>query len=395
MKRNILMAFVLILSITLFSCNQRSKKDSSPDTSSSRDTLRRIASPVETADAKVMDMRSILRATGSLEPYQNVRVLSKVQGIPKEIFFEKGDHVKKGDILLELDKAEYEIALKQAEADLASAKASLNEAELQRAENQYNRIKEMYEKNLSSQQELEQHRSGYLQAKSNYDSQQARILSFKANYERAKLNLSYTTIRSPMDGVINNRNVRIGELVSPSTMVFDIVDISKLYANIYISERFIHYLDRGKPVEVRVDAIPNKLFEGSIDIISPVAEAQSRTFQTSILIDNKNGLLRAGLFTRVVINIAEFTDTIAVPKDAVIVRQEQEYCFIVKKEAPDDDNEDDEDIYYASLTRVHIGVEDARYIQIIEGIQKGDSVIISGHYELNDGDRIRIIRYID
>ncbi len=405
---------ILILAMLVFigfhSCKIGKGNDSEKDPDSPKDTLQRLASPVETADAVSMDMHSIIRTTGSLEPYQTVNVLSKVQGMVESVHMEQGDIVKNGDILLKLDSKEFDIALKQAEADLLSAKASLNEAELQRAENQYKRIKELYEKDLSSPQELEQQEALFLQAKSNYESQQARILSLSANYERARLNLSYTTIRSPIAGVISRRFVNKGELLSPSSPVCEIVNISKLYARIYVSEKFIHYLDRNKEVEVIVDAVPENLFFGRIDLISPVAETQSRTFQTSILIDNSNNNLKAGMFARVIINVAEFKDAVAVPKDAVIMRQDQEYCFIIKNDdkKPDepaaeqenesddkDSSQEDAPAINVSMVKVRTGIEDSSFVQIIEGVKAGDKVIVSGHYDLNDGDIVRIIRYVD
>lgn len=393
-----ILVFILILYSN--SCKIGRSGESKSDPASQKDTARRLANPVETANAVLMDMRSVIRSTGSLEPFQDIKIISKVQGIVENVYFEQGDTVKKGNILLKIDSREYEIALHQAEADLASAKAALNPAELLRAENQYKRIKEMFEKNLSSKQELEQQEALYLQAKSSYESQEARILSLKANYERAKLNLSYATIRSTMDGIVSRRHANTGELISPSSVLYEIVDISKLYARIYISEKYVHYLNKGKVVEVRVDAVPNRTYEGIIDVVSPVAEAQSRTFQTSVLIENKDNTLRAGMFTRVVINVADFKDAVAVPKDAVIVRHDQDYCFVVKgiaeeNEVKDEDSQKTDASSTASLIRVQTGVEDARYIQILEGINEGDTVIISGHYELNDGDMVRIIRYTE
>lgn len=412
-KPKISLILIFAIAFSLVSCRQKGSSEHGVGPSSPRDTIRRIAAPVEAIEAVLMDMRSIIRATGSLEPYQNVRILSKVQGVVEEVHFEQGDMVKKDQVLAVLNKDEYEIALRQAKADLASARAALNIAELERALNQYNRIKDMYEQNLSSKQELEQQRALYLQAKSNFESQEARILSFEANYERARLNLSYTVIRSPMDGIISRRYVQIGELVSPSALIFDMVNISKLYARIHVSEKYIHHLNRGDEVEVRIDAIPDQSFSGTIDIISPVAETASRTFQTSILVNNADMLLKAGMFTRVIINIAEFKDTVAVPKDAIIVRHEDNYCFIVErvekeeeiKDDPKDEVEEDEEDkdeeqeikeeFIARLIRVRLGVEDARYIQIVNGVSAGDLVIISGHYELNDGDKVRLIRYMD
>jgi len=261
----------------------------------------------------------------------------------------------------------------------------------------------MYEKDLSSIQELEQQEALYLQAKSSYESQQARILSLQANYERASLNLSYTEIKSPLKGIISRKHINKGELISPSSLIYEIVDISKLYAKIYVSEKYIHYLDKDRDVQIRVDAVPGSIFSGTIEMISPVAETQSRTFQTSVLIDNSKHLLKGGMFARVIIDVAEFNNSVAVPKDAVIIRQDQEYCFLIDQNTDDkeaslsEDKEKDseEKTFPASMIKVSTGIEDEGFIQILDGIKEGDTVITSGHYDLNDGDKVRIITYIE
>jgi len=410
-KPRLLTANLLILCLVLIFCACQKPGDKAKQPG--KGELDKIAVPCEVAGVTTRTMSSVVKTTGTLEPFSSVQITSRLQGTVKGIAAEQGDKVKTGKILLSLDDRDYRIALKQAQADLSAAQASLNEAELIRAKNQYERIKRLREDSLSSEQELESARASYLQAKSAYDAQQARIQAAAANLERARLDLSHTEVRAPISGIISKRYVDTGELISPAAPLFELVNISTLYARIFVSEKYINELSEGKEVSIKVDALPNQTFAGVISILSPVAEAQSRTFEIAIKLHNDKQELKAGMFARVFIQMKEHQNALVVPKDAVVERQGESFCFVVKEQQakepakgkqtnkdtakdkqPDTKKQEKvEKKYTAEMRPVQVGIEDSRYIEITQGLHKGEQVIISGHFELTDGAPVRIITF--
>lgn len=256
----------------------------------------------------------VVTATGTLQPVTSIEVGSQVSGLVTEVLVDFNSPVKAGQLLAKIDPATYEQRLRQSQADLASTNASHTLVRLNTE-----RTRALREKNLVSQQELDQSEAQLSQAN-------AELLTRQASVENAKLDLARCSIVSPIDGIVIDRQTDAGKTVAASfnaPVLFIIAnDLGKMQINAAIAEADIGSVANGQSVNFTVDAFPNRQFRGHVIQIrnSPKTEQNVVTYQTIIEVRNDDLKLKPGMTANVSVVIAHRADTLRIPNSTLRAR---------------------------------------------------------------------------
>jgi membrane fusion protein (multidrug efflux system) len=311
-----------------------------------------VVVPVEAATVTVGDIANFFTGTATLEAEKETGVVAKVGGVVARILVEEGDYVRADQVLAKLDDEMLAVQLEQAEANFKGL------------ETEYNRSVELYSENLISDQDFQR-------TKYQFDSQ-------KAAYDLSKLNLEYTSIRSPISGVVAERMIKVGNMVVPNQPVFRVTDLDPLLAVLHVPERMISELRVGQPAALGVDAIPGEEFSGKVERLSPVVDPTTGTVKVTVEVHDRSKQLKPGMFAR--INIVNDVHTAAVlaPRDAIIEEDEESSVFVVRDSTA-----------YRQI--VETGYVNSVHIEVLTGLTEGDTVVTTGKGSLKDSSRVELI----
>jgi membrane fusion protein (multidrug efflux system) len=310
------------------------------------------AIPIEVTTVEKGSVSAYFTGTASLEAENEAKVVAKAGGVVEKIFVEEGDKVTKGQVLAKLDDDKPTL-------DLAEAQARLKQLE-----NEFNRNKELHKKNIISTEVYERIRS-------DFEMQKAKVA-------QAGLMKSYTSIRSPIDGIVSERFIKVGNMVPQHEPCFHITDFEPLLAVLYAPEKEISKLRQNQQAILEMDAIPDYTFTGKILRISPVVDPQTGTFKVTVALTTPEIKLKPGMFSRVRIVHDIHSDTLLLPKDAVLSEGNESVVFVVKENI-------------VQRRRVEIGYVNTTHLEIMSGLQLGDTVVQTGIGGLKDGSMIEIL----
>ena len=289
------------------------------------------------------DIEATVVTSGTVNPVTVVDVGSQVSGRVAKIYVDFNSPVKAGQIVAELEQDSFIARLKQDEANYRSAVASLDRAKLalEIAEKKYKRALSLFEKNLISFEEKEAAEANYLNAKSEVLAAEARLEQAKSQLETSRINLAYTIIRSPVDGVVITRNVNVGQTVAASLqapVLFKIAtDLSKMQVQCSVDEADIGKVKEGQPVRFTVDSYPGEVFHGVVRQVrySPETVQNVVTYTTIVDVDNPDLKLLPGMTANVTITVGEAKGVLRVPNAALRFSPEisQEEMERILKEA--------------------------------------------------------------
>lgn len=320
--------------------------------SEGKDTTQTI--PVEVSTVEFGDVAAYYSSTATLEAEQESEVVAKVSGVVKTLMVEEGDYVKAGQPLAQLDDEQLALEAKRAEATMNQRM------------NEYRRNKELFEKDLVSVET-------YDNARFAYENQ-------RANYELTKLRLEYATIKAPIGGVVSRRMVKVGNMVNTNQPVFHISDFSPLLAILHVPEHEMSKFQIGQRTVLRADAIPAETFEGEILRISPTVDPATGTFKVTVAVNDKSQNLKPGMFGRLQVVYDIHHNTLTMPKEALISEDDSRSVFIVKDGM-------------SFRKEVRPGYVNGSKIEILSGLQSGDSVVTIGQSSLNDSSLVEVITY--
>jgi HlyD family secretion protein len=267
--------------------------------------------PLKTAKVDVGDIEVYVTTTGTLNPVTLVQVGTQVSGTIAKIYVDFNDVVKKGQILAQIDSTFLAAQVRDAEAQVERARAQVNQAQ-----RELNRIKELHAKNLVSQ-------ADYDQALTNYETALAQLKSAEAQLERARVNLKYSTIYSPIDGIVISRNVDVGQTVAASLQaptLFTIAnDLRKMRVEANVDEADIGKVKPGQIVYFTVDAYPDEKFTGRVSQVrlQPINIQNVINYTVIIDVDNKDLKLRPGMTANVSILVDKREDVLRIPNLAL------------------------------------------------------------------------------
>lgn len=359
---------------------------------------------------KIEETTSGAKATfkASLEAVQEGAVTNKVGGKVTEVLFENGQTVTQGQVLVKLDDsdirdtvASYEAQLSSAEAQLKSAENQVTSSELseqkiqtsyETAQRDYDRKKALYDQGALSKVDLESSEStlknaqaDLASAENSIESAKLSIETQKANIKTAQVNLNTqqnslqnTTITAPISGVMDGKNVSLGQYVNIGTTLGKVKNISSINAVIQVKDSDLSYIKVGGKATLKLDGENAKEYEGTIQTIDAVADSSSRVFNCKITIDNKNGELKPGVFGKVEIETGSTKKSMSLPTQALGGSEGNYYVFINNKGV-------------AKKCTVTTGDVSKDNVEIKSGIQAGDEVIITNVSTLLDGEAITLV----
>jgi len=286
-------------------------------------------------------------ATGRLQAVTTVQVGSQVSGTIKTLNADFNSQVKKGQVVAELEPSLFQTQVEQAEATVVRAQADLERSRVQLEDSKLKltRAKDLAERKLIPQADLETAQANNSQAEAALKSAQANLVQGQANLNQNKVNLSHTIITAPIDGVVINRNVDVGQTVAASMQaptLFEIANnLAQMQVNANIAESDIGQIAVGQPVRFQVDAYPGQNFTGTVAQVrlNPVIEQNVVSYVTVIAVPNPDLRLRPGMTANVTVEVARADDTLRVPTSAIRFTPTPELFAVLGQPVPENLNE--------------------------------------------------------
>ncbi|MCM8760665.1 MAG: efflux RND transporter periplasmic adaptor subunit [Candidatus Omnitrophica bacterium] len=260
-------------------------------------TFEESASPVKAFRVKKTDFRDTLPCLGTVKGYREVNLKFQVAGVIESFNFEEGEKIQEGDIIASLDQRDALLKLKYAEVELK-------------------KNQQLYDIGAINAIKLEQ---------------------AKLEYESAKSDLDKTNIYAMSNGMLGTREKDVGSYVTPSDSNDKIgvfVAIDKVYAEFNVIEKDVPKVSVGQKVDVFSDAYPTKSFSGTIDRLAPIIEGKSRTEVLKVELDNKEGILKPGMFLRALVYTYEKKDALVIPSSAMKKKETEYFVYVINKEEP-------------------------------------------------------------
>lgn len=271
------------------------------------------------------NIEALVITTGSLTPVNIVDIGSQVSGKIEKLNVDFNSEVKEGQIIAELEKTSFLIRVQQNEANYQSAQARLEKEKvtLGSKKKKYDRSLELFEKNLISYEEKESAETQYLSARTDLQSAESGLKQAKSQLDSSKVDLAYTIIKSPIDGIIINRNINKGQTVAASfqaPVLFQIAnDLSKMQVKCDVDEADIGKIKEGQKVRFTVDAFPDESFTGKMSQVrySPEIIQNVVTYTTIVEVENPDKKLMPGMTATVSVIIGEAKNKLLVPNSAL------------------------------------------------------------------------------
>lgn len=268
---------------------------------------------------------STTTATGTVNPVTTVQVGTYVSGPIRAIYADFNSPVHQGQLVAKIDPAPFQVKVAQAEANLATATARVakSHADLRLKQLTFERSRELREKNLISQNDVDTAKSNYDQAAAQRALDEAGVKQAEAALKEAQINLAYTDITSPVDGVVVSRNVDVGQTVAASfqtpTLFLIAQDLTRMQVNANVSESDIGDVADGQAVAFTVDAYPGRTFHGTVTQVrnAPINVQNVVTYDVVVTVDNTDLALKPGMTATVSITTAERDDVLRVPVRAL------------------------------------------------------------------------------
>jgi len=270
-------------------------------------------------------IKSIVTATGTLNPVTSVQVGTYVSGPIRAIYADFNSPVTKGQLVAKIDPASFQVKVAEADANLANARAKVDKdrADLVFKKLTLDRTRELLGKDLVAQNDVDTAKSNYDQAAAQLALDQAAVLQAQASLDEARINLAYTDITSPVDGVVVSRNVDVGQTVAASfqtpTLFLIAQDLTKMQVDANVSESDIGDVRPGQAASFSVDAYPGRQFRGTVRQVrnAPLSVQNVVTYDVVIAVDNTDLALKPGMTATVAVTTAERDNVLRVPVRAL------------------------------------------------------------------------------
>ena len=289
---------------------------------------------------------------GYLLPNKRVLMRSEIDGVIEKIDFEEGDEITKGKRLVDISTKEHRLKLKIAITD-----SNLADINIKRDE-------KLAAQNLIPNAQLDQTKT--------------RAESASLNKELAEISLNKSLISSPLKGTIKTRHIKVGEFVRKGDKLVEILDIDRILVKVNIPEQEILSIQVGQNVEVALYIMEKKTFLGRVKNIGLEADSSNRTFPVEILVDNKERQLRAGMLARATFTKNVDQDQIVIPRHTILERDQGRVVYVFE----------DGKAFRRDIT---IGLSQLDQVQVVQGLNKGELIVVEGHTKLTDGEEVNVV----
>ena len=336
-----------LLGVLLVSACQ---SEAPPDAENSEEETPPI--PVETSAPVRGDVYAMYTGTAPIEAYAEADVIAKVDGEVRELLVEEGDEVSKGQILARLDGDRLKLELNE------------SEAKLRKLQRDYERNIDLKAKGLISDGDFE---------KIKYEME-----ALEAAFNLASLELDYIQIRAPIEGVVAQRFIKLGNTISEGDALFKVTSLDPLVAYLHVPEREYRNIDPGQPVGIEIDALAGERIAAVVSRVSPVVDPQTGTFKITVEIADTKKRIKPGMFGRIGVIYDVHENALQVPRSAIIEDQGAASVFVVEGDR-------------AVRRPVVTGYGNRGMVEISSGLRDGEQVVTVGQASLKDDSRVTVI----
>ncbi|MDY0082017.1 MAG: efflux RND transporter periplasmic adaptor subunit [Ignavibacteriaceae bacterium] len=291
-------------------------------------------------------------SSGVLEALRDLQFVSDVMGRILNIYADEGSYVSKGKMLIQLD------------CEMLRTEVASNEAAYETLKKDYERFKSSNEQGGVTDQQLDNIRTQMIAAESRY-------LTSKRRLEDASL-------KAPISGTIYKRYIEVGSFISPGTKLFDIIDDSQLKAMCYVTEKQLLSISKSQPVTIKGETFPEEIFTGKINFIGEKAD-RSLNFPVEITITDHKKQLKSGMFVTVLFNSKDQKNGILIPRNAISGSIQAANVFVVVNGT-------------AKKRGVIIGEMVGDQVEVLQGLNAGENIVVAGLINVSDGTRVKNIQ---
>jgi multidrug efflux pump subunit AcrA (membrane-fusion protein) len=374
---------------------------------------------VQAEKAEKKDLTQYVSGDAILSPLAQSALVPKISAPVKRFLVQRGAHVKQGQLLAELENRDLAASLTDSKGSLTQAQAAYDtsiqaqipedqqkaQLDVDQTQAQMNVAKNVMDarKNLADQgaiprRDYETAAASYVQARAAFDiathhlaslkavsekasieSAQGALASAKGKYQAAEAGLSYSEIRSPIDGVVTDRPLFAGEMAQAGQPILTVMDTSSLIAKVHLAQAQAQSLKLGAPAVVTIAGVDDPL-KGVVSLISPALDAGSTTLEVWVKLPNKKGELKAGTPAHVQIAVQTIADALCVPNEAIVPTKEGASAVMVIGADG-----------VAKSKTVKTGITDGQDTQITGGLEEGEQVVTKGAYGMDDGTKVKVV----
>lgn len=317
---------------------------------------------VEVVQVKTARLQDDAQAVGSLRSRQSVTLKPETAGRVSRIAFADGAAVRRGQLLVQLDDTLQRAELSQAQAQLSIARANLK------------RNEELLAQNFVAARVVDESRAALQVAEAQVDLAQARLQRMR--------------ITAPFDGTLGLRSINLGQYVKDGDELVNLEDTSKLTVDFRLPERYQNRLAPGQGVQVQLDALPGKRYDARVIAIDPLLDANGRSISVRAEMPAAPGDgLRPGMFARVLVVFAVDDRALVVPEEALVPQGGRQFVYVI-----DEQGQGDARKRVSRRVEVELGVRRGAEVQITQGLNAGDTVVVAGQQRLQrDGTAVRVV----
>jgi RND family efflux transporter MFP subunit len=308
--------------------------------------------PVSVTLVQKQKLTNNISLVGTINASNDVNVISEAQGVVKEVYVKVGNNVVAGKVLAQVDD------------EIPRSNLGTAQINYEKAQKDFERTEDLFQENSIPVSQLDAARLGMKAAENQLDI--------------AKRQLENTKIKTPISGTVNARYVNIGTMVQPGMTVANVVDISMLKVRVNVSESEAFNLKTGDKIEITTDVYPDKIFEGHIDNIASKSD-EAHTYPVEIILpNNSEHPLKAGMFARIAFTSIEALDALTIPRMALIGSIKNAQVFQIQTRV-------------AYLRNIVIGKQSNKYLEVLDGLSLGDTVVTNGQNNLVENARVNIV----
>lgn len=321
-----------------------------------------VPPPLAVSSAKVQggEWDATRAAVGTLVAVQGVALGSEVPGRVREIAFESGASVKRGDVLVRLDTSAEEAQLASAVADAEFARATLERTnKLRRSE---------------------------ANAEADLDAAQAHAKQAEAAVANLRAIIAKKTIHAPFDGRVAMRQVNLGQILSPGTPIASIQQVSPIYVDFWLPQQALRDLKPGQRVQLHTDTFPDAAWRGEVTAVNPEVDPGTRNVLVRATVANEDGRLRPGMFGSVEVLSSEKRAVLTIPATAVIYAPYGDSVFAIEQQKGQGGKA-------AEVVRqkfVRLGEKRGDLVEVVSGLRAGETIVGSGGFKLRNGASVAV-----
>lgn len=321
-----------------------------------------------------------LEIPANVLPMKQVQIIPRVPGVIEDVLVDEGEWVEEGQILARLEQRDYHLAVRQAQANLASARANAKLAGImsRSASTQHGRMESLLENGAVAQSKAEQAQDGLLMSQAKSDAAQAQVAQAQVGLDAARIKLAYTVVEAPYAGLVIKRMMDAGEIAGamPPGILMILADTKRMKVEGSINELDLVRIKAGALAAVRVDALGGEEIAGTVELVSPMVDPRTRTAGVRVVLDNADGRLETGMSAEIVLDLGR-REAPAIPGDAVIRSGAGRggEVFVVAQGK-------------AQRRQIRLGLREGELVEVVEGLSPGEQVVRSGWGALTAGQPV-------